>query len=329
MGGDVDVPALCTERSEVGDGGFGSRQHDEIADGEGKSLLHHEHLDVGLGGKRIEIVEIGDMRQMRHRNSDFAVAALVPPLDEKHRDPVALRWFYEGRKKDVPEPHPLPGDYSQAYLEGLQTQSGKFEFECNSLKRFDPDDPERPPIVKYMRSWEGPGTELHESYPLQLISPHSRFSYHTLSDGKRVIADYDEFGNIRKESLSTAGVDLTYEVTRQFNNEPGGWFIGLLKEETACSTLGDGIRGERESARHLPQHYAAVALGVVLAQAGERLDDLALGDVGGVGEPLDGDGLGREEQERLDDAGELVHEAGTTVIGPKGTSCSHFASPAL
>ncbi len=109
---------------------------------------------------------------------------VVPPLPEDRRDPVSLRWFYEGRKKDVPEPHPLPGDYGEEFMKGLQTQSGKFEFECSSLKRFDPDDPERPPIVKYLRSWEGPGTELYERYPLQLVSPHSRFSYHTLSDGK-------------------------------------------------------------------------------------------------------------------------------------------------
>jgi trimethylamine-N-oxide reductase (cytochrome c) len=86
----------------------------------------------------------------------------------------------------VPEPHPLPGDYGKQFLEGLQTQSGKFEFECSSLKRFDPDDPERPPIVKYLPSWEGTQTkELYDRYPLQMISPHSRFSYHTLSDGKQ------------------------------------------------------------------------------------------------------------------------------------------------
>ncbi len=111
---------------------------------------------------------------------------VIPALDEKHRDPVALRWFYEGRKKDVPEPHPLPGDYTEQFLEGLQTQSGKFEFECNSLKRFDPDDPERPPIVRYAPAWEGPAAkELYQHYPLQMISPHSRFSYHTMSDGKK------------------------------------------------------------------------------------------------------------------------------------------------
>ncbi|OGA00543.1 MAG: pyrogallol hydroxytransferase large subunit, partial [Betaproteobacteria bacterium RIFCSPLOWO2_02_FULL_62_17] len=111
---------------------------------------------------------------------------VVPPLEEGKRDPVALRWFYEGRKKDVPEPSPLPGDYGKQFLMGLQTQSGKFEFECSSLKHFDPNDPERPPIVRYLQSWEGPQTkDLFERFPLQLISPHSRFSFHTFADGKQ------------------------------------------------------------------------------------------------------------------------------------------------
>lgn len=111
---------------------------------------------------------------------------VVPPLEEGKRDPVAMRWFYEGRKKDVPEPSPLPGDYRKQFLMGLQTQSGKFEFECSSLKHFDANDPERPPIVRYLQSWEGPQTkELFGRFPLQLLSPHSRFSFHTFADGKQ------------------------------------------------------------------------------------------------------------------------------------------------
>ena len=119
---------------------------------------------------------------------------VVPPPEEAQRHPPAFRWFYDGRKKDVPEPHPLPADYGKQYLEGLQTQSGKFEFECNSLKRFDANDPERPPIVKYLASWEGRQTKgLVEHYPLLLISPHSRFSYHTMCDGKQsAVNDIDE-----------------------------------------------------------------------------------------------------------------------------------------
>jgi len=100
------------------------------------------------------------------------------------RVPTSFKWFYEGKKKNVPEPMPLPSDYSGEYGKGLQTQSGKIEFECESLKRFDADDPERPPIVKYSPAWEGRHTRHFERYKLQLITPHPRFSFHTQGDGK-------------------------------------------------------------------------------------------------------------------------------------------------
>ncbi len=109
---------------------------------------------------------------------------VVPAEKENLRAPLSWNWFYEGRKKDVPEPMPLPSDYSEEYLKGLQTQSGKIEFDCESLKRFDPNDEERPSIVKYQPDPEGRGSEEAKTYPLQLISPHPRFSFHTQGDGK-------------------------------------------------------------------------------------------------------------------------------------------------
>ena len=73
---------------------------------------------------------------------------------------------------------------------GLQTQSGKLEFEASSLKRFAPDDPERPPMMRYVPAWEGPhAAELYEKYPLQLITPHPRHSFHTQSDGKDAVVN--------------------------------------------------------------------------------------------------------------------------------------------
>jgi trimethylamine-N-oxide reductase (cytochrome c) len=110
---------------------------------------------------------------------------VVPPATEANKAPLSFSWFYKEKEKDVPEPHPLPAEYRENFRKGLQTPSGKFEFECETLKRFDADDLERPPIVKYTPSWEGPRTEeLFKKYPLQLISPHSRYSFHTLCDGK-------------------------------------------------------------------------------------------------------------------------------------------------
>ncbi|RXR28532.1 molybdopterin-dependent oxidoreductase [Sphingobium fluviale] len=108
---------------------------------------------------------------------------VVPPEKEKLRAPRAYAWFNEGRKKDIPEPHPLPGDYSGEWLEGLGTQSGKFEFIPNSLLKVD--DPDRPALNRYERSWEGANTtELLGRFPLQLMSAHSRYSFHSMGDGK-------------------------------------------------------------------------------------------------------------------------------------------------
>ncbi|MDR1297668.1 MAG: molybdopterin-dependent oxidoreductase [Deltaproteobacteria bacterium] len=108
----------------------------------------------------------------------------VPPPKEEQRDPVSWRWYYEGRKNDLPENDPLPSDESGGFKTGLQTQSGKIEFVSSSLSRYDKDDPERPPMSRYQPSWEGPSSELYQKYPLQLISPHNRYSFHTMSDAK-------------------------------------------------------------------------------------------------------------------------------------------------
>ncbi|MDH5750525.1 MAG: molybdopterin-dependent oxidoreductase, partial [Rhodospirillales bacterium] len=109
---------------------------------------------------------------------------VVPTEKEKLRAPTSFRWFAEGKKKNVPEPHPLPGSYGEQFREGLQTQSGKIEFESSSLKRFG-IDPERPPLNRYIPSWEGLQTKDRlAKYPLQLITPHSRYSFHTKGDGK-------------------------------------------------------------------------------------------------------------------------------------------------
>jgi len=110
---------------------------------------------------------------------------VVPAPKEELRSPVSFRAFAEDRLKDTPEIAPLPADYTERVFKGLQTQSGKLEFVCSSLQRFDPDDPERPVMTKYIPSWEGHHTtHLYQKYPLQLITPHPRYSFHTMGDGK-------------------------------------------------------------------------------------------------------------------------------------------------
>jgi len=110
----------------------------------------------------------------------------VVPIPKDYKPTPALRWFAEGRKMDTPDPGPV-GGVMQGFpdKEGLATQTGKIEFEAQSLIRFDPNDDERPPVPHYIPSWEGHHTtELYSKYPLQLISPHPRYSFHTHYDAK-------------------------------------------------------------------------------------------------------------------------------------------------
>lgn len=105
----------------------------------------------------------------------------VVPLPEPYKNTVSNRWYYEGRPCDTPTTlNPKKGT-PQAHE--MATYSGKIEFVSESLKKFDPDDSERPPMPRYIPSWEGYDTNpLVKKYPLQFITPHVRFSYHTQHD---------------------------------------------------------------------------------------------------------------------------------------------------
>ncbi len=110
---------------------------------------------------------------------------VVPPERSKIFNLVDMRWYAEGRKKDIPEPLPLPSQYAEEFGKGLQTPSGKIEFVPELLKRHTADNPERPAVNRYIPSWEGlRTTELVERFPLQMIATHSRYSFHTYNDGK-------------------------------------------------------------------------------------------------------------------------------------------------
>ncbi len=155
---------------------------------------------------------------------------VVPAPKEELRAPVSFRAFAEDRLKDTPEIAPLPGDYTEQVFKGLQTQSGKIEFVCSSLKRFDPDDPERPVMTKYIPAWEGHHTEeLYKKYPLQLITPHPRYSFHTMGDGKESwineIGDHRALINgyyywiIRINPMDASARDISHrDLVRVFND---------------------------------------------------------------------------------------------------------------
>jgi trimethylamine-N-oxide reductase (cytochrome c) len=104
----------------------------------------------------------------------------VIPLPDDYVSTPSLRWFYEGRECDTPDPgNPKKGTDRSTEL---ATYSGKIEFVSQDLTQYFPNDKERPTMARYIPSWEGKESDLADKYPLQLVSPHPRYSYHTHFD---------------------------------------------------------------------------------------------------------------------------------------------------
>ena len=109
---------------------------------------------------------------------------VVPTRSDDTEQPVEMRWFAENRQKDLPEPNPLPGTYTQGMNQGLPTPSGKFEFVPESLRKIEALDPARPAVNRYRGAQDGAAEAEGNEYPLQLVTCHPRYSFHSQSDGK-------------------------------------------------------------------------------------------------------------------------------------------------
>jgi anaerobic selenocysteine-containing dehydrogenase len=103
----------------------------------------------------------------------------VVPFPKDYKPAPGMRWFYEGRACDTDDLNPKRNTEK---AHELATYSGKIEFVSQSLMAHEPDDEERPPLPRYIPSWEGHTSELTKKYPLQLITPHVRYGYHTQYD---------------------------------------------------------------------------------------------------------------------------------------------------
>jgi len=154
---------------------------------------------------------------------------VVPDNPDRNRA-VAFRWFAEDRPCDV-SMKPFPNN--QVDGKGLQTTTGKIEFVATSLKRFEEQgyvDEYRPAMHRYVPAWESQKySELAKKYPLGMLSPHPKFSLHTMGDGKdsfmndikdhRVLIDGHYYWIIRMNSIDAKvrGIE-SGDLVRVFND---------------------------------------------------------------------------------------------------------------
>jgi molybdopterin guanine dinucleotide-containing S/N-oxide reductase-like protein len=163
----------------------------------------------------------------------------IVPVPGDYRPTPGLRWFYEGRDCDTPD-HFNPKRNTSKGKE-LGTYSGKIEFVSQSLTSGLPDDKERPPLPRYIASWEGYNSPLAEKYPLQLISPHPRYSFHTHNDvntswlgeisGHRVWKDGHNWRPVRINSSDAASRGIKQgDIVRIFNDRGAVLCIAEVSE---------------------------------------------------------------------------------------------------
>jgi molybdopterin guanine dinucleotide-containing S/N-oxide reductase-like protein len=127
-----------------------------------------------------KIYDVSDMPKFLSFADFKKKGYFIVPQPRHYKSTPGLRWFYDGRDCDTPD-HFNP-KRNTAKGKELGTYSGKIEFVSESLKAHLPDDDERPVMPRFIPSWEGHTSELAKKYPLQLITPHPRYSFHTHHD---------------------------------------------------------------------------------------------------------------------------------------------------
>ncbi len=168
----------------------------------------------------------------------------IVPVNPELKKTVALRWFAEDREKDTPDwgPHPA----HTVGLKGLQTRTGKVEFIASSIKSFEEQgfvDEGRPAMHTYVPAFESHHSPLFRKYPIGVIAPHPKFSFHTMGDGK------DSFMNDIKDHRIL--IDGYYY-----------WIIRLNTKDAAARGIKDG---------DLVRAYNDRGSVILAAQVGERV----------------------------------------------------------
>ena len=177
----------------------------------------------------------------------------IVPMPENYKSTPALRWFYDGRACDTPD-HFNPKRHTKKGKE-LGTYSGKIEFVSQSLMKHAPDDEERPPLPRYIPSWEGYNSALVKKYSLQLITPHPRYSFHTQHDanttwlgeipGHRVQKDGYYWHPVRINTADAAARNIkTGDIVKLYNDRGAVLCIAevteRMREGVAHSYYGSG-----------------------------------------------------------------------------------------
>jgi anaerobic dimethyl sulfoxide reductase subunit A len=193
---DILLPAsLSIERNDLTAGGatpfFGYMK--KIVDPPGEAKSYFEYFKelavrVGIEGylDQTEDEAIKEMLTLSPQVADY----------EEFKDNAVVRI-------DLPEPRVGYKDQiDDPDTHKFGTPTGKIEIYSEQIA--SAEDPLCPPIPKYIDGWEGPGHELSEKYPLQLITTHTRRRAHSQLENVPWLLELEEHAIVMHTSDADA-----------------------------------------------------------------------------------------------------------------------------
>ncbi|XXY49986.1 RHS repeat-associated core domain-containing protein [Sorangium sp. So ce269] len=138
---------------------------------------------------------------------------------------VQRTWHWAPGLPNQPRPEQIELSFVDVTRTLVPTNDGATYFVLPTERRvrqvqgvYPPPSGATPAIEAYVREIEGGGDRAT-----------------LLRDSVSKVTDFDTFGNVRAEEVSTGGVDLTFNVTRRFKNDTERWVLGQLETQKECS----------------------------------------------------------------------------------------------
>ncbi|MFO0589031.1 MAG: RHS repeat-associated core domain-containing protein [Polyangiaceae bacterium] len=128
-----------------------------------------------------------------------------------------------------------------------------------------------------------------------------------LRDTTAKTTDFDDYGHIRSEQISTLGVDATLKIDRTYKNDTDRWVLGQLQAQKECSAAAG--QSQCRTMTRTTTDYGEVATESI--RSGDNSPDVKLDVVYGR------DGFGNITTITADDAFGH-HRTSTVVYGPEG-----------
>lgn len=226
------------------------------------STTFFERSDITMGastpvfyGYRNRIIEpVGEARTPMNVATELAkrlgIDGYNPKTDQEWLDEILEKSSISDReafKRDGYYKIPLrePNVAFRAQIEDpdknpFYTPSGRIEIYSKLIA--DMNNPDCPPIPKYIEPWEGPNDPLREKYPLQLITTHTRRRAHTQFDNVAWLRELDPH-SIRINSIDARARGIkSGDFVRVFNDR-GAMIVPAKVVETIMPGVVDLPQG--------------------------------------------------------------------------------------